>query len=295
MILCPLRDAINSQAASPAPSFVLPRRPLVPRSTESSRLLREVGFTSRHSPQMSLTMRSSLTTQSEAPLDPPVQPPYRLAPAPKALAPWGGGRPRRAQLRDAEEVGGSTWPTVQESRSAPTLARAQGPDVGRPVKHTWTSGLRDLRSTWGSKGARLQVAAPAPHGAGGGGAEGGEAAAEMPKQVRDWAQKRQESFSNRGFSIGPRFGSEKTEPTPCLGRHDPNIGSMSVWDTEAAFPTRQVCAQHPSSVAHTMGARRVDPAAPRVLEEAPGPGTYEGRPGFTQELMQRLAKSPKGM
>jgi len=117
---------------------------------------------------------------------------------------------------------------------------------------------------------------------------------EMPKQVRDWAQKRQESFTNRGFSIGPRF-AEKTEPSSCMGRHDPNIGSMSVWDTESAFPTRQVCAQHLSSVAHTMGARRADPTAPRPPEAAPGPGTYEGRPGFAQELMQRLAKSPKSM
>ncbi|CAK0798043.1 unnamed protein product [Prorocentrum cordatum] len=102
------------------------------------------------------------------------------------------------------------------------------------------------------------------------------------------------SFTNRGFSIGPRF-AEKTEPSSCMGRHDPNIGSMSVWDTESAFPTRQVCAQHLSSVAHTMGARRADPTAPRPPEAAPGPGTYEGRPGFAQELMQRLAKSPKSM
>merc|ERR1719253_115220 len=44
VILCPLLDAMRSQAKPSVPGFVLPKRPYVAKSTESSRLMREVGL-----------------------------------------------------------------------------------------------------------------------------------------------------------------------------------------------------------------------------------------------------------
>lgn len=287
----PLLDALRSQANEPQPSFLAPRRPILPRSTQNSRLLRSVGHSMRHGYG---DRGNGVTTGSqEAPLETPRAPPDRAKPAPKALANPGGSRPWREEVRNLEEGGVSEWP-LSESKSAPSLGNREGlPACPTVIKDTWTSGVRALRGT-GRRLADRKLASSSPAGtarfAGAVLQDASKKAGQgVPKPVKEWMG-HGEGFTNGGFGVEQRF--QPTPASPGLAHNDAGIGALANWSPEASLPTRQACAQHHSSAAHTMGARREDPQRPRH-ELGPGPGTYESQ-GFVQEMMARLARSPKG-
>jgi len=318
----PLRDALTSfqdNAAPPSPRSAAAaaaaaaesKGPLVAKATEKSRALKQIGRRRRQGVGWTGDEPLQRTPRAPPECDRPRPPPkvvqafVREGGDVKPVAPL-ANRVRQAALRGAEEGGGSLWPVLEESKSAPSLSGGSGPS-GRATAETAEPGARD---TWTSA-ARAVLAHSrrfgGPSRSGSRGAEAGEAhGAEdpatwfgpsprscrgLPQPVRDWAARGLE-FTDSGLGIGPRFEQELRE----LSRRSPGpiyeqqtFGSVSRWSSDSILPTKQPCTRHFSAEAHKMGVRR--DVQKKGERQKPGPGTYEIR-GFADDLLNKL--HPKG-
>jgi len=310
----PLRDALLSlqESAQGLPSVRTATAnaaqasmsgPLKVHQTEKSRALKKVGKARRkgeYAPSWGFAEERALQTpRAPAECDRPKT-------APKSV-PSAVSRQKADMLRSAQDSATSTWPTVEKSQSTPDLhggvsqmSALSGGSAGifSEIRPTWTSAARTVlghsRRMATSKNLDSSVEEDEPL------AQlskdsswcGMSLASNrfMPRPVKDWAGKGLE-FTDGGLGIGDRFDLEvknNSRRSPGMVYEQSSYGSVSVWKPQASQPTKQVESRHVSAEAHRMGARR-DPQ--RRHERQPGPGYYE-LPGFTDELLRKVAKRP---
>lgn len=316
----PLREALMSfqDTAPPSPRSALASAsaslertgPLVAKSTQKSRALRQVGRQRRQGIGWS---------GEEALVRTPRPPPEcdRPKPAPKVVQafvkegndvkaqPPLVSRTRQAALRGAEDAGGATWPIMEESKSAPNLttgsSSSRAGDGPPGARDTWTSAARAVLAHSRRFGGPSKTGQRSG-GDGGDSPHGGsqtwygpspQSCRGLPRPVRDWAARGLE-FTDSGLGIGPRFEQELREnsrrsPGPIYEQQ--SFGSVSRWSSDSTLPTKQPCGRHFSTEAHRIGVRR--DLSKKAERQQPGPGTYELQ-GFAEELLHKLAKHPKG-
>jgi len=212
----------------------------------------------------------------------------------------------RTALRSAEEAGTSLWPVMNESRSMPNLGASAGTSPKGDIKQTWTSAARAVLShtrrfcddsscnVQNSDGSRscldnnFQSAQSSWHG------PSAQSCRNLPTLVKDWATGGLE-FGHKGLGIGERFEPEirmRAARSPGAIYEQLGVGSLTRWTSNSALPTKQLCTQHHSAIAHKMGVRRN--VQGRAEHTGPGPGTYE-LPGFAADLLQKsVPRRPKG-
>ena len=114
----------------------------------------------------------------------------------------------------------------------------------------------------------------------------------LPKPLKDWAIMASSGleFTDAGFGLGDR---ENPEVKNLIKRspgfnYEVKCGNVGLWNSDASLPTKQPLSQHFSAASAPFGARR-DPQ--KKYERQPGPGYYDV-PGFTDELLRKVAKRP---
>mmetsp|Transcript_68178 Transcript_68178/g.134651 ORF Transcript_68178/g.134651 Transcript_68178/m.134651 type:complete len:397 (+) Transcript_68178:52-1242(+) len=314
----PLRDALLSgqetlshlTSCSPEAAAATVKVPLIARHTEKSRALKAVGRRRRRG--LDWTGEEPLQQTPRAPPEcsRPKTPPRNL----RAHVLRGGAvqmlpsmhNSHLTALRSAEEAGRSLWPVMNGSRSMPNLAASAGTSPEDDIKQTWTSAARAVLShtrrfcddslcngqkieeTHGSLGKHLQCAQSSWHG------PSSQSCRHLPTLVKDWATAGLE-FSDKGLGIGERFEPEirmRAARSPGAIYEQLGVGSVTRWASNSTMPTKQLCTQHHSAVAHKMGVRH--DAQGKGESSGPGPGTYESR-GFVADLLQKsVPRRPKG-
>lgn len=252
----------------------------------------------------------------QRPMSTPRAPPEcdRPRSVPKSV-PSAVSRSKVEMIQFTQDAAIHSWPQVQKSQSMPDLSHtstkaqmgASTSSFGGPVEiwPTWTSAARAVlghgrrQATTKSKSAqsledleKTDLSELPPAGLSRDSSWCGATLATfpgLPRPVKDWASSGLE-FTDGGLGIGSRDNPEYRN----FAARSPGFvytvqsGSVSLWNSSASLPTKQPLSQHTSSASARLGTRR-DPQA--RYERKPGPGYYEV-PGFTEELLRKVAKRP---
>lgn len=279
-------------------------------STEKSRALKKIGRLKRRGEHIGRGYAE------ERPLHTPRPPPESERPktVPKSV-PSAVSRKKVAFVRSAQGAAEmECWPSLQKSQSAPEVSSmscfsATPNDMSTDIRPTWTSTARAVlghgrrqatrqhatsKGSKGSKGEAEQMDAP-PAGLL---QDTSWCSASLssfpglPKPLKDWAIMASSGleFTDAGFGLGDR---ENPEVKNLIKRsqgfnYEVKCGNVGLWNSDASLPTKQPLSQHFSAASARFGARR-DPQ--KKYERQPGPGYYDV-PGFTDELLRKVAKRP---
>lgn len=279
-------------------------------STEKSRALKKIGRLKRRGEHIGRGYAE------ERPLHTPRPPPESERPktVPKSV-PSAVSRKKVAFVRSAQDAAEmECWPSLQKSQSAPEVSSmscfsATPNDMSTDIRPTWTSTARAVlghgrrqatrqhatsKGSKGSKGEAEQMDAP-PAGLL---QDTSWCSASLssfpglPKPLKDWAIMASSGleFTDAGFGLGDRENPEvKNLIKRSPGFHyEVKCGNVGLWNSDASLPTKQPLSQHFSAASAPFGARR-DPQ--KKYERQPGPGYYDV-PGFTDELLRKVAKRP---
>jgi len=316
----PLRDALQAlqESANGPPSVrtalmhsaaAAAKGPYKVGSTQKTRALKKIGRIKRRGEHLGAGFAE------QRPMSTPRAPPEcdRPQSVPKSV-PSAVSRHKVEMIQSAQDSAVQSWPQVQKSQSMPDLTHSSTSQMasssssfgfGNDIRPTWTSAARAVlghgrrQATQKSKGHSSQSLADdrdpselPPAGLSRDSSWCGATLAlhpGLPRPVKEWAASGLE-FTDGGLGIGSRDNPEIKN----LASRSPGFnyvvqsGSVSLWNSSASLPTKQPLSQHMSAASARFGARR-DPQA--RYERRPGPGYYEV-PGFTEELLRKVAKRP---
>ncbi|CAJ1388564.1 unnamed protein product [Effrenium voratum] len=252
-------------------------------STEKSRALKKIGRLKRRGEHLGRGYAE------ERPLSTP-RPAERPKTVPKSV-PSAVSRNKLEMVRFAQDAASITWP-MEKSISAPNLnSPAHEVSLG-DIPQTWTSAARAVLGHGRRHATQPSNEEPPPAGLSRDSSWCGASLATLPglpKVVKDWAITGLE-FTDGGLGIGSRDNPEVTnlvKRSPGFN-YDVKSGNVGLWNPHASLPTKQPLSQHFSAASARMGARR---DVQKRYERRPGPGYYDV-PGFTDELLRKIAKRP---